>query len=512
VPTPTGAVAGERQLQVALGLLALGLTAFTALAFFSPAVQVAVINERLDLIINTVATVGAGAIAALAWARYRVTAEGRSFYQAGAFLTLASVNAGVMTALAMDRGPELGFSLQDPGPLPILSFLLSRFVAAALLLIGGLAAIRRTVLERRLAAVLVVAPAILTLTLLAILRRGDVASPLSAEALDHLQRLPGEPLEPSLVSAGLLGVQIAIGLMFLAAAWLAYRSAMTDRRPADIYLSIGLILAAFSQVHFAANPGSYAALVTTGDLLRVGFYAALLAGVIVQTRADTRTIVDANRELRLLRDAEVGRALGEERGRLAREMHDGLAQDLWYARLKLGRLAQLVPEGEQRELAEDVMNGIDSGIADARQTVMAMRAGSTDAPLLDVLERYAEDFGDRFALDVRFESEGEPPELPALPARVQAEILRIVQEALNNVRKHADATVVRVGASAGEERLQIHVIDNGKGFAPDRDTRGFGLIGMRERAGLIGARLEIESAPSDGTTVILTVPLRDDRR
>jgi signal transduction histidine kinase len=169
----------------------------------------------------------------------------------------------------------------------------------------------------------------------------------------------------------------------------------------------------------------------------------------------------------------------------------------------------MVPEGEPRELAEDVMNGIDSGIADARQTVMAMRAGSTDAPLLELLQRYADDFGDRFALDVRFESEGEPPELPA---RVQAEILRIVQEALNNVRKHADATVVRVGASAGEEGLTIRVIDNGKGFSPDRGTRGFGLIGMRERAGLIGARLEIEAAPRDGTRITLAVPSRGDRR
>ncbi len=509
MPTPHGAEAGERQLQLVLGLLVLGLIVFTALAFSTPNVQVAVVNERLDLMINTVATAGAGAIAALAWARYRVTGEGRSFYQAGAFLTLASVNAGVMAALAMDRGAELGFSLANPGPFPIISFLLARFVAAELLLIGGLAAIRRTVLERRMAAVLVIAPAFLTLTLLSILRRGEVASPLSAEALEHLQRLPGEPLELSLVSSGLLAVQIAIGLIFLGAAWLAYRSAVTDRRPADIYLSIGLILAAFSQVHFAANPGSYAALVTTGDVLRVGFYGALLAGVIVQTRTDTRAIQDANRELRLLRDAEVDRALLEERGRLAREVHDGLAQDLWYARLKLGRLAQLVQDGEPRELAEEVMTGIDRGIAEARQTVMAMRAGTTDAPLLDVLERYAEDFGDRFALDVRFESSGEPP---SLPARTQAEILRIVQEALNNVRKHADATVVRLDTSAGEDGLQIRVTDNGKGFALERDTRGFGLIGMRERAGLIGARLEIESAPRDGTRVTVTVPPRGDGR
>jgi signal transduction histidine kinase len=503
VPRPIGADVGARRLQLTLGVLLFGLTAFTALVFLAPDVRIAVVNERLDLIINTGATLGALAIAALAWARYRVTGEGRAFYQAGAFLTLGAVNAAVMTVLAMDRGAELGFELSDPGPLPIVSFVLARFVAAALLLISGWAAVHRRVLARRQAAILVVAPAVLTLTLLSILRRGEIAMPLSSEALDHLQRLPGEPLQVSLLSAGLLGVQVGIGAMFLGAAWFAYRATLREHRPADAYLVIGLILAAYSQVHYAVNPGSFAALVTTGDALRIGFYAVLLAGVIVQSRADTHAIQAANAELRRLRDADVQRALLEERGRLAREFHDGLAQDLWYARLKQGRLAQLVQGAEQQQLAQDVMSAIDSGIAEARQTVMAMRAGSTDAPLIEVVKRYSEDFGDRFALDVRFVAAGEIPELPA---RVQAEVLRVVQEALNNVRKHADATVVKVEASGEDKGMKISVTDNGKGFRTDAVHRGFGLSGMRERAELIGAQLEIVSASSDGTRVTLSIP------
>lgn len=503
MPRPSGADAGERRLELVLGILIFGLTAFTALVFFAPDVRVAVVNERLDVIINTGATLGALAIAALAWARYRVTGEGRAFYQAGAFLTLGAVNAAVMVVLALDRGAELGFDLSDPGPLPIISFVLARFVAAALFLISGWSAVHRRVLARRQAAVLVVAPAVLTLTLLAILHQGELAMPLSSEALAHLQRLPGEPMQPSLLSAGLLGVQVAIGAMFLGAAWFAYRATVRDRRPADAYLVIGLVLAAFSQVHFAVHPGSFADVVTTGDALRIGFYAVLLVGVIVQSRADTHAIEVANAELRLLRDADVQRALLEERGRLAREVHDGLAQDLWYARLKQGRLAQLVEGEEQRELAQDVMRAIDSGIAEARQTVMAMRAGSTDAPLLEVVKRYAEDFGDRFALDVRFSAAGQ---LPELPARTQAEVLRVVQEALNNVRKHADATVVRVEVSGDDGGMRISVTDNGKGFQPDEAIGGFGLSSMRERAELIGARLDIVSASSDGTGVTLTLP------
>jgi signal transduction histidine kinase len=510
VPKPDDrVVVGERRLQVVLGLLFIGLTAITAIVFLSPAIGIAIVDERLDLIINTGATIGALAISALAWARYRVTHEGFAFAQAAAFLALGSVNGLVLMALTLGRGPELGYMLDDPGPMPVITFVLARFVAASVLLVGGIAAMRRTRLRPRWSVVLVLAPAILIVVLLSVLRRIDPAPPLTPQALDHLQRLPEQPLELSTISPGLLAVQLGIGAMFLAAAWFAYRTTIRDDRPADAYLAIGLIMAAFSQVHSALNPGSYAMLVTTGDLLRIGFYAALLAGVIVQSRSDVRRLQEANAELVLLRDAEVNRALLEERGRLAREVHDGLAQDLWYARLKQGRLAQLLSDDEERALAQDVMDAIDSGIADARQTVMAMRVGSTDAPLLDVVERYVEDFGDRFALDARFEGDGEPP---PLPARTQAEVLRIVQEALNNVRKHADATVVRVVTSAKDGGLQIMVMDNGRGFDPVEVAGGFGLTGMRERAELIGARLEVESRPSDGTAIRISLPAAGDRR
>lgn len=509
MPTPEDrAVVGERRLQVTLGVLCAALIAFTALVFFSPAVGIAIVDERLDLIINTGATLGALAIAALAWARYRVTHEAFAFAQAAAFLALGTLNGLVLMALALDRGAELGFSLEQPGPMPVLSFVLSRFVAGAVLMVGGFAAVRRVNVNPRWSVALVLAPALLTVGLLSVLRRIDPVSPLTPEAIDHLQRRPDQPLDLTTLSPGLFVVQLGIGAMFLIGAWLAYRTTIRYDRGADAYLAAGLVLAAFSQLHSALNPGSYEALVTTGDALRVAFYATLLAGVIVQTRSDVRLIQEANAELVLLREAEVHRALLEERGRLAREVHDGLAQDLWYARLKQGRLAQLLTDEEARALAQDVMDALDSGIADARQTVMAMRAGSTDAPLLDVVERYVEDFGDRYAVQVRFERSGD---VPALPARTQAEVLRVVQEALNNVRKHADATVVHVTMATHRGAVEIAIMDNGRGFDTTRTSGGFGLTGMRERAGLIGSRLEVRSAPSDGTCVTLTVPVAVDR-
>jgi signal transduction histidine kinase len=135
---------------------------------------------------------------------------------------------------------------------------------------------------------------------------------------------------------------------------------------------------------------------------------------------------------------------------------------------------------------------------------MAMRATSDDATLTDVLQRYVDDFGDRFGIRTALERDGE---VSALTPRGQAEVLRIVQEALNNVRKHADATVVRVRISGGPDEVRIVVADNGRGFDPSEpDLPGFGMESMRQRAELIGARLAVDAAPADGTRLTLRVP------
>jgi signal transduction histidine kinase len=510
VPRPDGADAGERRLQVVLSLLLIGLMIFTVVAFYSPALGVSVLSLPLDLVINTGATLAAAAVSTLAWSRYRETGERRYVAQSAAFLSLASVNALVLFVVVIGADGRLGFQLDDPGPLPIVAFVGARFVAAVLLVIGGVLALRGDAAPIRAPGAVLIASAVLAIGLIAGTASaiGSVDALLTPEAIDHLRNEPEAPLSVRTVSGGLLATQLVIGAIFLAAAWFAHESARRQARPADGYLAAGLVLAAFSQIHSAVNPGAYVSIVTTGDALRVAFYLVLLAGIVVQSRTDVRDLRVANVELARLRDAEVHRAMIDERGRLAREMHDGLAQDLWTARLKQGRLASLVKGEEQSALAEEVMEAIDTGIADARQAVMALRAGSTDAPLLEVMRRYAEDFGDRFALDIRFESTGAAP---ALPARGEAEVLRIVQEALNNVRKHADATVVRIVATATDAALEIVVTDNGRGFDPNSATSGFGLAGMRERAALIGARLDVRSAPRAGTRVIIEIPRASSR-
>jgi signal transduction histidine kinase len=120
------------------------------------------------------------------------------------------------------------------------------------------------------------------------------------------------------------------------------------------------------------------------------------------------------------------------------------------------------------------------------------------------LERAVEDFSERFGIRTEYTSSGSAP---ALPSRTTAELLRIVQEALTNIRKHADATVARVNVTWGRSSFEVVIADNGRGFdlaATDGST--YGIKGMRERAGLIGGEVEFDTRPKDGTRVHIRVP------
>jgi signal transduction histidine kinase len=245
--------------------------------------------------------------------------------------------------------------------------------------------------------------------------------------------------------------------------------------------------------------------VRSTDALRLVFYAILVMGIQAELGADFAALRRANAELRRLREVDAANATLAERTRLAREIHDGLAQDLWFAKLKQGRVLQSSSlDPDARTSAGEVLDALDSALSDARQAMMAMRVDPASASSLEeVLRSYVEDFAERFELRTEFEAVGT---LARLPPRTEAEVLRIVQEALNNARRHADATLVRVRTERDGDVSRITVADNGRGFnpgsvPPDR----FGIRGMRERAELVGATLKVESRDRDGTRITIEV-------
>jgi len=190
----------------------------------------------------------------------------------------------------------------------------------------------------------------------------------------------------------------------------------------------------------------------------------------------------------------------EERTRIARDLHDRLGQWLTYISLELERIMSGDSKDQDTEALEALYGDVQTAIDELRETLRQLRTGITaDKPLAQVAEEVTRRFGERTGIDAVFRARGKE----TLDVRVENELLRILQEALNNIEKHAKATQVNVNwtVTAGSGVLRIE--DDGKGFAVGDATRdsAYGLIGMRERADVIDANLDIRSTPDRGTTI-----------
>lgn len=190
-------------------------------------------------------------------------------------------------------------------------------------------------------------------------------------------------------------------------------------------------------------------------------------------------------------------AAAEERSKIARDLHDRLGQYLTYIALELERINQDVPSTDLKQLHEDVQGAV----SEFRDTLLELRvATSAERPLSTVLLEVVERFTKRSEVEVTLDT---PDRSNRLPSRIENEFLRIAQEALTNVEKHAAASKVHIRWSIADGRGVLVVQDDGRGFDPALGIRGnaYGLVGMRERAASVGALLSISSEPGQGTTI-----------
>jgi PAS domain S-box-containing protein len=221
---------------------------------------------------------------------------------------------------------------------------------------------------------------------------------------------------------------------------------------------------------------------------------------------------DATRRLAAARELQalVTRALNlreEEQTRIAREIHDSLGQSLTVLKFDLTLLADgLKKRGALAEKAREMARRVDAAIASLRDIAAGLHPATLEqlglaATLEWTLERFQKDTGLPCSLDASGLSVPIPPELAVA-------LYRIVQEALSNVLRHAQARRVEVSLSSDEGGICLRVTDDGKGISPD-DTlkpRSLGLIGMRERARALGGTLKVEGAPGFGTRVEVRAP------
>jgi signal transduction histidine kinase len=209
-----------------------------------------------------------------------------------------------------------------------------------------------------------------------------------------------------------------------------------------------------------------------------------------------------------------GMAALEERERIAREMHDSLAQVLGYVNTKTQAARKFLTSGQKAKAKAQLMeleNIAQEVYADVREAILGLRSTATpERDMVSTLKEYVFRFSQMSGIKAELEIEN--GNLPSLPTATELQVIRIIQEALTNVRKHARASHAWVRISTDNEHLEIIIGDNGQGFNVSSIRRAdwpqFGLQTMKERAESVRGTLDISSAPSKGTTVTLKIPLQ----
>jgi two-component system sensor histidine kinase UhpB len=217
------------------------------------------------------------------------------------------------------------------------------------------------------------------------------------------------------------------------------------------------------------------------------------------------TFNDMLERLRTERREATGRILAAqeaERLRIAQELHDQVGQDLTAALLLLSRLHARVPAQLDGAVSQ-AQDSIRASLEDVRRIAVELRPEALDdLGLASALAVLCDRLAERIELDVTCHID-EP--LPALPAEAQLVVYRIAQEALTNVARHSGSKRAALCLRSGDDYVELRVRDEGRGLPPGLEP-GSGMRGMRERAQLVGATLDIHDHPGGGTEVLLRLP------
>jgi len=435
------------------GLLAASLALFLAY----PALRTQYEKPQLLLVLETTTALAGVLVALLAGVRFSVDGLRTDLLLAAGFLI------GSLSTVAFAIVPMLGGGALDraDGWAVLAGSIAGQGLVAVAPFVGG----RSRVRDRALRDMVIAAAITLVAAWLLLRAHGG--------GLPALTSLPGVAARPGLASA--LAVQALLNL--LAVIGWGRRLAKTGDDLAR-WLALGFTLQGFAALHLVFTPPRGTTYVAAGDFLRLLAFALILVGA-----------------WRAIRSAELGRAVAEERARVAREIHDGLAQYLF----AVSTHAQMLEAGTPvEEVGPQLKQAAALAQQEARFAILALSSASGTAPFDSALRRYVEFLTADGELEVDFEID---PTIRLAPDE-QIEIFRIVQEGLGNVRRHARATraEVVIGRRPSGERF-VAIEDDGEGFPSDLETAGQGLRNMRDRASSIDGGFSVRSTPGLGTAL-----------
>jgi signal transduction histidine kinase len=438
-------------------LLVALLGSATALFLTNPSLRNTYELPEGRLVLDTAVVLAATIVAILAAVRFKVEGRVLDLLLAAGFFV-----AGVGT-LAFSVLPVLGGSNQ--GAPEAWAAIGSRVLAATLIALAPLVPAPRIVARKR---TLLAGIAVLLVGLLAIwLPLRGFGARLS---ILEVPRDGGRAFELTVATSSLALLALVAVIGFA----IRYRVRGEDL---DSWLALGATLTLFAELHYVLTPDVSSDFVSQGDFLRVLSYGVLLVGV-----------------WRAISFAEFGRAVAEERARVAREIHDGLAQYLFAVSTHASMLEAGAP---LEQTLPKLKEAAAAAQQEARFAVLALSSASGTAPFDAALRRYVEFLTADGALEVDVEID---PSILLAPDE-QIEVFRIVQEGLANVRKHAGARRADVWIGQRLGRRIVSVRDDGVGFEGEEAPAGQGLKNMRQRAKTIDGGFVLRSRPGAGTSL-----------
>ncbi|HEY9736590.1 MAG TPA: sensor histidine kinase [Trichocoleus sp.] len=259
-------------------------------------------------------------------------------------------------------------------------------------------------------------------------------------------------------------------------------------------------------------PDSFAAAILTLKLntaITFGLtllFTLLLINALLSERQSREQLLRANAQLRRYALRIEDQATLQERNRIAREIHDALGHTLTAQSIQLEN-AQLFLPAEAEKTAAFLREAKQLGaraLQEVRRSISALRADPLRGqPLIDAIAAAITEFQQTSGIQPVTTLELTRP----LPGEINVAIYRILQESLTNIYRHSQATEVSIGLRERPDAVVLEVYDNGQGFQPERNTTGFGLQGMRERAVALGGQFALTSQPDQGCQIRLTLPL-----
>jgi signal transduction histidine kinase len=249
------------------------------------------------------------------------------------------------------------------------------------------------------------------------------------------------------------------------------------------WLAIAAVLAVVSHVNYSFFPSLYSqSVLYTGDVFRFAFYVALLVGCLREISSYWQALSEA--------------AVLEDRRRIARDLHDGLAQELAY----ISRNLDSVTGGVNGDAIGRLRQAAERAQLESRRAINAL-APAQDRAVEVALAEAAAEIAERFRVDLELDL---VPGVRLSPTRAEA-IVRIACEAITNAARHSGTTKVTLRLERDGSLVRLRVTDRGRGFDTTVPGSGFGLVSMRDRARSVGGELRICSAPGRGSEVEVSV-------